>query len=88
MAYFPLPFYLFIWLFLKQKSFKAAKDKFQEASDLKPSEELPKQRLKEIAAKLNEAKAAQAEREQYKKALAEADALFDAESYKAAKSKY
>lgn len=74
--------------FLKQKSFKAAKDKFQEASDLKPSEELPKQRLKEIAAKLNEAKAAQAEREQYKKALAEADALFDAESYKAAKSKY
>ncbi|MDC3252680.1 hypothetical protein OAU25_00335 [Crocinitomicaceae bacterium] len=74
--------------FLRQKSFKAAKDKFQEASDLKPSEELPKTRLKEIALKHNEAKAAQAERERYKKVLAEADALFDTKSYKAALAKY
>ena len=74
--------------FMKQNSLRAAKDKYTLASKLKPSEQYPIDKLKEIEDKI----ASQADQEENKKkyteAVAAADALFDSEDYIEAKVKY
>lgn len=74
--------------FLKQNSLRAARDKYQEASKLKPNEQYPKDKLAEIEKKLNEEKAKEELKKKYDDAVAEGDRLFDAENYEGAKAKY
>jgi epidermal growth factor receptor substrate 15 len=74
--------------FLDQKSYRSAKDKFTEASKLKPSEKLPKSKLEEIEALLNAAQQEESEKKQYDDAIAGADALFNKEDWFGAKDKY
>jgi len=75
-------------MFLKQNSYKAARDNYEEASRLKPSEQLPKDKLALIAEKLKEAEGAAEKKQKYDAAIAAADAAFTAEDYKTAKTKY
>lgn len=75
-------------MFLKQNSLQAARDKFEEAKNLKPSEQLPKDRLAEIEEKLKDAEAAAEKKQKYDDAIAAADAAFDAEDFQTAKDKY
>ena len=75
-------------MFLKQKSLRAARDKFEEASKLKPSEPLPKQKIEEIDKLLNAAKEEEERKANYDAAILAADALFDQEDYAGAKAKY
>lgn len=74
--------------FLKQNSLRAARDKYEEASKLKPSEQYPKDKLAEIEKKLNEQKEKEELKKKYDEAVAEGDKLFDAENYEGAKAKY
>jgi hypothetical protein len=74
--------------FLKQKSYRSAKDKFTEASKLKPSEKLPKSKLEELEGLLKSAEKVEAEKKQYDDAIAAADALFDKDDWYGAKDKY
>ncbi|MFZ9029097.1 MAG: carboxypeptidase regulatory-like domain-containing protein, partial [Crocinitomicaceae bacterium] len=65
-----------------------AKAKYQEASDLKPSEKYPKDKIDEIE-KLLKDKADQAQKDaEYQKLIDEADALFKAKTYEGAIAKY
>lgn len=74
--------------FLKQSSYRAARDKYEEASKLRPSEQYPKDKLAEIEKKLNEQKEKEELKKKYDDAVAEGDRLFDAEDYEGAKTKY
>lgn len=74
--------------FLKQGSLRAAKDKYTEASKLKPSEALPKAKLKEIEDKLKASEEKEANKQKYDNALAAADILFGKEDWQGAKDKY
>lgn len=69
-----------------------AKAKYQEALGIKPNEEYPKGRIKEIEDKLAElanAEAAAAAKEQkYNELIAKADELFNAEDWSSAKNSY
>ncbi len=72
----------------KNKEWQASKSKYQEALDYKPQESYPKERIAIIDKKLN-AMADDAKKDaQYEALIAEADASFDNEDYKAAKRKY
>jgi epidermal growth factor receptor substrate 15 len=73
---------------LNQKSYRSAKDKFTEASKLKPNEKLPKSKLEEVEALLNAAQQEESEKKQYDDAIAAADALFNKEDWFGAKDKY
>jgi tetratricopeptide (TPR) repeat protein len=75
-------------MFLKQNSLKTARDKFTEASKLKPSEQYPKDKLAEIEKKMKEAEEKEALKKQYDDAIAAGDGMFDAENYEGAKEKY
>jgi len=77
------------------KKWEDAKEKYNEALTLKPTESYPKQKLTEIeekiAAELAEKQKEDAENamnEQYNALIVEADALFDAKDWENAKSKY
>lgn len=74
--------------FLKQNSLLAARDKYTEASKLKPSEQYPKDRLSEIEGKLKAQEEKEAIKKKYEEAVAAADKLFTAEEYEGAKAKY
>lgn len=74
--------------FLKQNSLKAARDKYQEASDLKPSEQYPKDKLAEIDGKLKAEEEKENIRKKYDEAVAAADKLFAEEKYAESKAKY
>jgi tetratricopeptide (TPR) repeat protein len=75
-------------MFLKQNSLRAARDKYTEASQLKPSEQYPKEKLAEIEGKMKEQEEREAKKQKYEDAVAAADNLFDAEDYAGAKAKY
>ena len=74
--------------FLKQNSVRAARDKYIEASKLKPSEQYPKDKLAELDGKLAEQAEKEAVKKKYDDAIAAGDALFDQENYIDAKVKY
>jgi len=74
--------------FLKQNSLRAAKDMYTNASKLKPSEQYPLDKLKELEAKLNTLADQEAEKIKYQDAIEVADALFEKESYQSSKAKY
>jgi len=75
-------------MFFKQNSIKAARDKYQEATDLKPSEQYPKDRLAEIEGKMKEVEALAEKKQKYDDAIAAADAAFNEENYEKAKLSY
>lgn len=75
-------------MFLKQNSLKAARDKYTEATNLKPSEQYPKDKLKEIEGKLKAQEDQLAKKQKYEEAVAAGDASFTAGDFKGAKAKY
>lgn len=75
-------------MFLKQNSLRAAKDKYTEATNLKPSEEYPKQKLKEIEEKMKAAEELAQKKQKYEEAIAAGDAMFNSEDFAGAKAKY
>ena len=74
--------------FFKQNSLRAAKDKYTEATTLKPSEQYPKDKLKEIESKMGALEEQEALKKKYNDAIAAADALFSNENFEDAKAKY
>jgi len=72
-------------LFFDQDELEKAKENYQEASDVKPDEDYPKQKIQSINLLLEEKLRLL---EEYNQAITEADNLFDAEKYLEAKSKY
>ncbi len=75
-----------------QKNYEAAKQYYQEALAIKPAESAPKTRIREIDSELEKQKQQQARQQSvddaYQAAIAEADALFRAKQYDAAKEAY
>lgn len=75
-------------LMLKQKSYKTARDNFAEASKLKPNEQYPKDKIKEIDDKLKGEADVAAKKAQYEALIAEAEAFIKAEKWLDAKAKF
>lgn len=75
-------------VFMKQNSLRAARDKFEEATKLKPLESYPKEKLKEIETKMTALEEQEALKKKYTEAIAAADKLYTAEDFQAAKAKY
>lgn len=75
-------------VFMKQNSLRPARDKFEEASKLKPGEAYPKEKLKEIEAKMAALEEQDALKKKYSEAIAAADKAYTAEDFQAAKEKY
>ncbi len=75
-------------MFYTQKSYLAAKEKYTLANTLKPSEQHPITRLADIETKLGAVTAAQEKKKKYDEAVEAADALFAAEKWEEAKTKY
>lgn len=74
--------------FLKQNSLRAARDKYEEASKLKPSEQYPKDKLAEIEGKMKQKEEQEAVKQKYDDAIAAGDAAFASEDFETAKKKY
>lgn len=75
-------------MFLKQNSLEAARDKFQEASNLMKNEQYPKDKLAEIAEKLDAQSAIREKKEKYNEAVEAADKLYDKGEFEEAIAKY
>lgn len=75
-------------MMLKQKSYKAARDKYTEASKLKPSEQYPKTKLAELDAMIKQQDDVVANKKKYEDAVAAADKLFTEEKWEDSKAKY
>lgn len=73
---------------LTAKDYENAKAKFQEASNIKPAESLPKSKIAEIDEILSNLQEEQQLEENYKKLVSEGDALFGQENYEGAKKKF
>jgi len=74
--------------FFDQNSLKAARDFYQQANDLLPSEQYPKDQLAAIEDKLKEQEEQNEKKRKYDEAIAKADEFYDAESYEQAIEKY
>ncbi len=74
--------------FFEQNSLKAARDFYEQAQRLIPSEQYPKDQLQLIEDKLKEQESIREQKENYEQAIAEADEFFDAENYESAIEKY
>jgi hypothetical protein len=74
--------------FFKQKSYRAAKDKYTAALDLKPSEQYPKDRIKEIDNAMDAQAMQNSIKKNYDDAIKTADDFFEAEKYVESKEKY
>ncbi|PKR81610.1 hypothetical protein CW751_03545 [Brumimicrobium salinarum] len=74
--------------FFNQNSLQAARDKYQEANRLLPDENYPKEQLDAIQDKLDAQSAQRQQKENYNKAIAAADKLYDDEDYAGAIEKY
>jgi epidermal growth factor receptor substrate 15 len=74
--------------FMKQNSLQAARDKYNKASQLDPSQQYPKDQIKLIDGKLKEQEEQLANKKKYDDAVAAADQLFDQKKYQEAKAKY
>lgn len=75
-------------IMVKQKSYRAARDNYQEASKLKLNEQLPKDKLKEIDEKIKAEEDAAALKQKYEQLITEGDALVKAEKWEEAKPKF
>ena len=75
-------------IFYNQKSYLAAKEKYNIAHTLKPLEQHPITRLAEIEKNLGALNAAQEKKKKYDEAVEAADALFVSEKLEEAKAKY
>ncbi len=73
---------------LGQKKYQESKEKFLEATRLKPVEQYPKTKLAEIEVKLKNEADELAKKKKYDDAIAAGDQLFAAQKYTEAKSKY
>lgn len=67
------------------KEYAAARDKYKEASGVKPGKQYPKDRINEINKILSEK---QSKQQAYDEAIAQADTYFNQEAYQDAKSSY
>lgn len=72
----------------KQKSFRSARDNYLEASKLKPNEQYPKDKIKELEDGIKKEEDAAAKKQQYEKLLAEGDQLVKEEKWEDAKGKF
>lgn len=72
----------------KQKSFKSARDNYAEASKLKPNEQYPKDKLKELEDKIKTEEDSAAKKAQYEKLVAEGEQFVKEEKWEEAKSKF
>jgi epidermal growth factor receptor substrate 15 len=75
-------------MFYTQRSFQAARDKYQLANKLRPEEPHPIARLAEIDKKMNEQNAVQEKKKKYEEAVETGDVLFNQKNYAEAKVKY
>jgi tetratricopeptide (TPR) repeat protein len=73
---------------LKAKSYTAAQTAFTEAGTLKPSEQYPKDKLKEIADLLKNADSQKEKNARYTAAIGKADIAFKSKKYEEAKAGY
>lgn len=74
--------------FFDQNSLKVARDIYQEASKLIPSEQYPKDQLVRIQEKLDAQKEQREQKQKYDDAIAKANEFYDAEEYEQAIAKY
>ena len=75
-------------LAMTQKNYTLAKEKYNLAKDLKPTEQLPVTRLSEIDKKIAEQTASADKKKKYDEAMAAADKFFAESKYADAKGKY
>lgn len=75
-------------LMVKQKSFRSARDNYNEALKLKPNEAYPKQKISEIDAFIKAEEDAAAKKEQYNQLVAAGDQLVKEEKWEEAKTKF
>ena len=73
---------------LKSKDYSGAKTNYTKASSLKPNDQYPKDKLKEIEGLMLAIAEKAKKEEQYKSIIAEADKLLSANKFKEAKTKY
>lgn len=71
-----------------QENFEKSKELYTEASNIKPDEAYPKERLEVVNKKLQELAEEQAREEQFNNLIADADKLFNNKEYRDAKGKY
>ena len=74
--------------FFEQNSLKAARDFYEQAERLLPSEQYPKDQLQLIEDKLKAQESIREQKDKYEEAISKADEFFDAENFEAAIEKY
>lgn len=74
--------------FFTQEEYESAKSQFQKASELKPEEQYPKDKIAEIEKKIKELAANKEQQDKYDAIIQAADNKFNSESWDEAKTKY
>lgn len=75
-------------LSVREKNYQEALASFRLAAELKPAEELPRQRIEEVNALIEEMERLEALNQEYEPVIAEADRLFSSKKYYQALDKY